>query len=63
MPAVPKRRTPRSRGHRRTASNYRSPSLPTLVACEKCGELVQPYHVCPNCGQYRGRQVLEAKEE
>ncbi|MCU0521179.1 MAG: 50S ribosomal protein L32 [Anaerolineae bacterium] len=62
MPAVPKRRTPSSRGDRRTASNYRSPAVPTLLACEKCGELVKPYHVCPHCGHYRGRQVIQTDE-
>ncbi len=62
MPAVPKRRTPRGRRDRRRANSYRSPVLPTLVYCE-CGELVKPYHVCPHCGAYRGRQVIEVKED
>ena len=63
MPAVPKRRTPRSRRDRRRANSYRSPGLPTLIACNECGELVKPYHVCPSCGTYRGRQVIEVKED
>ncbi len=62
MPAVPKRRTPRSRGHRRSASNYRSPALPTLIRCS-CGELVRPYHVCLHCGAYHGKKVLQVKED
>jgi large subunit ribosomal protein L32 len=62
MAAVPKRRVPRSRRDRRRASNYRSPTLPTLVVCQ-CGEPVRPYHVCTNCGMYRGRQVIEVEEE
>ncbi|MDF1514154.1 MAG: 50S ribosomal protein L32 [Anaerolineae bacterium] len=61
MPAVPKRRIPRGRRLRRRANSYPSPALPTLVECD-CGELVRPYHVCPSCGSYRGRQVLEVKE-
>jgi len=63
MPAVPKRRTPRSRRDRRRASNYRSPALPTLVECTECGELVRPYQVCPHCGFYRGQKVVDVKEE
>ena len=61
MPAVPKRRTPRGRRDRRRANSYPSPTVPTMVPCD-CGELVRPYHVCPSCGSYRGRQILEVKE-
>ncbi len=63
MPAVPKRRTPRSRRDRRRANSYRSPALPTLIACPECGELVRPYYICQSCGTYRGRKVIEIKEE
>lgn len=62
MPAVPKRRTPRSRRDRRRANSYRSPLLPTLVTCQ-CGELVRPYEVCPHCGAYRGKKVMQVKED
>ncbi len=63
MPAVPKRRVPRSRRDRRRANSFPPASLPTLLECEVCGELVRPYHVCPNCGHYRGRPVIHPKGE
>ncbi len=63
MPAVPKRRVPRSRRDRRRANTFRPPSLPTLVPCPECGEMILPYHVCPYCGHYRGRKVIEVEEE
>jgi len=61
MPAVPKHRNSHSKHRRRSASAYRSPLLPTLVACS-CGELVRQYYVCPKCGKYRGQQVIAIKE-
>jgi large subunit ribosomal protein L32 len=63
MPAVPKRRTPRSRRDRRRASTFPKAALPTLLECEECGELVRPYHVCSNCGTYRRQQVIEVAGE
>jgi large subunit ribosomal protein L32 len=30
---------------------------PNVVYCE-CGEPSLPHRVCPSCGTYRGRQVL-----
>lgn len=63
MPAVPKRRTPRSRRDRRRANSYRSPLLPALVECKQCGAQIRPYEVCPQCGYYRGRQVVKVEKE
>jgi len=31
--------------------------------CADCGELKLPHHVCPSCGQYNGRQVVQQIEE
>lgn len=33
---------------------------PTVVYCS-CGEPTVPHAVCPSCGAYRGRQVIELK--
>jgi len=34
----------------------------SYMECSNCGELKRPHHVCPACGQYRGRDVVESKE-
>jgi large subunit ribosomal protein L32 len=29
--------------------------------CPNCGELKRPHHVCPACGHYKGRGIVEAE--
>ena len=33
--------------------------MPRLSACPKCGTAHLRHHMCGNCGNYRGRQVIE----
>jgi len=33
------------------------------VACSNCGELRPPHTVCPKCGYYEGKEVIEMKKE
>lgn len=61
MPAVPKRKLSKSRTARRRAHD--ALSAPQLVACPKCGEMMRPHYMCPNCRTYNGRQILPAEEE
>ena len=56
MGALPKQRISRHRqGNRRRHHLHRAAPL---VACQNCGEMRRPHHVCPSCGFYRGRQVI-----
>jgi large subunit ribosomal protein L32 len=34
-----------------------------LIACSNCGSMRLPHTVCPNCGFYEGREVVEVKKE
>jgi large subunit ribosomal protein L32 len=34
-----------------------------LVACSNCGEMRLPHTVCPNCGHYKGREVVAQETE
>jgi large subunit ribosomal protein L32 len=34
-----------------------------LIACPNCHELRLAHHVCPNCGHYKGAEVIEVKEK
>ncbi|MCS7241750.1 MAG: 50S ribosomal protein L32 [Candidatus Caldatribacterium sp.] len=35
---------------------------PHLVSCPHCHTPKLPHHVCPECGYYKGRQVLKVEE-
>jgi large subunit ribosomal protein L32 len=55
--AVPKRRKTSSKMRMRRA-HWRL-KAPTLSRCPQCREPKQPHRVCPNCGYYAGRQVVD----
>jgi large subunit ribosomal protein L32 len=60
MGALPKQRI--SQAHQGTRRRHIHLTAPQLVPCNSCRSLKRPHHVCPNCGQYRGRQVIEIEE-
>jgi large subunit ribosomal protein L32 len=55
--AVPKRRKTGSKMRMRRA-HWRL-KAPTMSRCPQCREPKQPHRVCPNCGYYAGRQVVD----
>ena len=59
--AVPKRKISRSkRGSRRSADAL---VRPAYVEDKESGELRRPHHIDLKTGMYRGKQILEPKEE
>lgn len=55
--AVPKwRKTSGSRNQRRMHIFLEKP---TLTKCLKCGHFILPHTVCPNCGYYKGVEVID----
>ncbi len=59
--AVPKRKISRAkRGSRRSADAIKRPSY---VEDKESGELRRPHHIDLKTGMYRGKQILEPKEE
>ena len=56
--AVPKRKTGRARYNACRSENDKI-SAPSRSVCPQCGETKLPHRVCPNCGFYRNREVIE----
>ncbi len=58
--AVPKKRTSKSkRDMRRTHDNVQ---MPNVSKCPQCHEPILSHHVCPSCGSYRGRILIQKEE-
>lgn len=59
--AVPKSKVTRmKRGHRRSADALKQP---TYVEDKDTGELRRPHHIDLKTGMYRGRQVIDVKDD
>ncbi len=58
--ALPKHRLSKSRkGMRR--SHWKL-DVPPMATCSHCSQLIMPHKVCPGCGYYKGRKVVEPVE-
>lgn len=55
--AVPKRRTSTTRKKKRR-THYKL-HAPGMVKCDNCGEFKLSHRVCPECGSYNGKTVVE----
>lgn len=55
--AVPKKRTSSTRRDKRRAT-HRAPKA-RLNRCPRCHSLRLPHRVCPTCGTYAGREVID----
>ena len=59
--AVPMKKVSRSkRGHRRSTDALKQP---TYVENKETGELHRPHYIDLKSGMYRGRQILEPKDD
>ena len=56
MPNPKRRHSAQRRDKRRT---HDKDKVTPTVACSNCGSPVRSHHVCPSCGHYRGRKVIE----
>lgn len=61
MTPLPKRKS--SSGHRDRRRAHHALKARNLVQCSNCGEMRLPHRVCPNCGFYQGREIIEVEEK
>ncbi|MDI3257182.1 MAG: 50S ribosomal protein L32 [Kyrpidia sp.] len=57
--AVPFRKTSKRRKRLRRTHFKLQP--PGMTPCPQCGEPKLSHRVCPNCGYYKGRKVVEGE--
>jgi large subunit ribosomal protein L32 len=58
--AVPKRKQSNSRTGQRRSHDALKPK--ELMICPKCSTALPTHVVCPTCGYYMGRTVVQAEE-
>jgi large subunit ribosomal protein L32 len=59
--AVPKQKNSKARGRKRR-THYKT-SAPTVGICPECQEPKRPHTACPECGAYKGRNVIDQAVE
>lgn len=57
--AVPKRKTSRAVRDSRRATH--SLTAPAKSVCPQCRQPKLPHRVCPECGYYNGKEVIETE--
>ena len=58
--ALPKRTHSNSRTGKRRSHDSKKPRQ--LGHCQQCSTAVPTHVICPNCGYYMGRTVVEAEQ-
>ncbi|MBO4698638.1 50S ribosomal protein L32 [bacterium] len=59
---VPKRKHCSARSKKRRGGHLKSNPM-TTIACPKCGEPMLPHRICPNCGNYKGKEIISVSEQ
>lgn len=57
--AVPKRKTSQSKTSSRKSANMKKTAT-NISLCPQCHEAKLPHRVCPNCGFYDGKDVVNS---
>ena len=55
-------RSNHSRARRDKKRSHHALKAPNLTKCPNCARPAHPHRVCPECGFYKGRQVVQTSE-
>ncbi|HKB70481.1 MAG TPA: 50S ribosomal protein L32 [Thermoanaerobaculia bacterium] len=55
----PKHRHSKARRDKRRAHDFLA--APAMSECPNCHESKLPHRVCPHCGHYKGKEVIDIK--
>lgn len=58
--AGPTNRHSKTRQRKRRSHDHLK--TPTRSVCPNCSEEKLPHRICPHCGYYKGRQIIEVVE-
>jgi len=58
--AVPFRKVSKTRKRMRRSHN--ALTADAMTKCPNCGAVIKPHRVCRECGEYRGKKVLNKEE-
>ena len=57
---LPKHKTSKSRRDKRRT--HQKTEGPNVSPCPHCGEGKMSHQVCPSCGKYKGKTIIEIKD-
>jgi len=58
---IPRQRHTKSRRNRRRS--HLALKILNLVKCPKCDQAILPHRICPNCGTYKSREVIDVMKK
>jgi len=59
--AVPRNRTSNARKNSRRSHMAKKPTQ--LATCKNCQNLYRPHHICPSCGYYANKAIIQKQDE
>jgi len=57
--AVPKKKT--SKRVRNQRRSHHALKTPNLINCTNCSQMIRPHRVCPQCGYFKDREVVQVE--
>jgi large subunit ribosomal protein L32 len=60
--ALPKKKKSQAKTAAHRSANDKIRHVRNVAYCSRCSAPKLPHRVCPSCGYYKNRQVIEVKE-